>query len=60
MVIDHIYADKAYKPYEIEDLLKEVRDMQLLPMCKKNSQRALPPHGPFMRAIVYHSPTPSL
>jgi Transposase DDE domain len=37
-----IYADKAYNDYEIEDLLKEVDHIQLLPMRKKNSKRALP------------------
>lgn len=38
-----IYADKAYNDYEIEDLLKEMDHIELLPMRKKNSQRALPP-----------------
>ena len=36
-----IYADKAYNDYEIEDLLKEVEHIHLLPMRKKNSKRAL-------------------
>jgi Transposase DDE domain len=36
-----IYADKAYNDYEIEDLLKDVDHIQLLPMRKKNSKRAL-------------------
>ena len=31
-----IYADKAYNDYEIEDLLKEVDHITLLPMRKKN------------------------
>src|SRR5512144_2305464 len=38
-----IYADKAYNDYEIEDLLKEVDYIELLPMRKKNSKRALSP-----------------
>lgn len=38
-----IYADKAYNDYEIEDLLKEMDHIELLPMRKKNSKRALPP-----------------
>ena len=38
-----IYADKAYNDYEIEDWLKEVEHIQLLPMRKKNSKRALSP-----------------
>jgi hypothetical protein len=37
-----IYADKAYNDYEIEDLLKEVAHIQLLPIRKKNSKRVLP------------------
>jgi Transposase DDE domain len=35
-----IYADKAYNDYEIEDFLQEVEHITLLPMRKKNSQRA--------------------
>jgi hypothetical protein len=38
-----IYADKAYNDYEIEDLLKEVDHIELLPMRKKNSKRAFSP-----------------
>jgi Transposase DDE domain len=38
-----IYADKAYNDYEIEDLLKEVDHIELLPMRKKNAKRALSP-----------------
>jgi Transposase DDE domain len=44
-----IDADKAYKDYEIEDLLKEVEHMQLLPMRTKNSKRALPPYVSFVQ-----------
>ena len=47
-----IYADKAYNDYEIEDLLKEVDHIQLLPMRKKNSKRALPPYIAFVQS--YH------
>jgi hypothetical protein len=45
-----IYADKAYNDYEIEDLLKEVDHIQLLPMRKKNSKRALPPYVSFVQS----------
>jgi hypothetical protein len=44
-----IYADRAYNDYEIEDLLKEVEHIQLLPMRKKNSKRALPPEVSFVQ-----------
>src|SRR5262245_7538507 len=47
-----IYADKAYNDYEIEDLLKEVDHIQLLPMRKKNSQRALSSSISFVQS--YH------
>jgi hypothetical protein len=47
-----IYADKAYNDYEIEDLLKEVEHIQLIPMRKKNSKRALPPSISFVQS--YH------
>jgi hypothetical protein len=47
-----IYADKAYNDYEIEDLLKEVDHIQLLPMRKKNSKRALSPSISFVQS--YH------
>jgi Transposase DDE domain len=45
-----IYADKAYNDYEIEDLLKEVDHIQLLPMRKNNSKRALPPYVSFVQS----------
>jgi protein associated with RNAse G/E len=44
-----IYADKAYNDYEIEDFLKEVNHMHLLPMRKKNSKRALSPSVTFVQ-----------
>jgi Transposase DDE domain len=45
-----IYADKAYNDYAIEDLLKEVDHIQLLPIRKKNSKRALPPSISFVQS----------
>jgi Transposase DDE domain len=45
-----IYADKAYNDYEIEDLLKEVDHIALMPMRKKNSKRVLPPSVTFVQA----------
>ena len=44
-----IYADKAYNDYEVEDLLKEVDHIQLIPIRKKNSKRALPPEVSFVQ-----------
>jgi hypothetical protein len=44
-----IYADKAYNDYEIEDLLKDMDHIELLPMRKKNSKRALPPEVCFVQ-----------
>ena len=44
-----IYADRASKDYEIEELLKEVEHIQLVPMRKKNSKRALPPEVSFVQ-----------
>lgn len=44
-----IYADRAYNDYEIEDLLKEVDHIQLVPMRKKNSTRPLPPYVSFVQ-----------
>ena len=49
-----IYADKAYNDYEIEDLLKEVDHLELLPMRKKNSKRALSPSISCSRALREH------
>src|SRR5918911_1025670 len=45
-----IYADKAYNDYEIEDLLKAVDHIDLLPMRKKNSKRALSPSVTFVQS----------
>ena len=47
-----IYADKAYNDYEIEDLLSELDHIQLTPMRKKKSKRALPPCVCFVQS--YH------
>ena len=47
-----LYADKAYNDYEIEDLLKEVDHMHLLPMRKKNAKRPLSPSMAFVQS--YH------
>src|SRR5438128_5166374 len=47
-----IYADKAYNDYEVEDLLQEVDHIQLIPIRKKNSKRALPPYISFVQR--YH------
>ena len=47
-----IYADKAYNNYEMEDLLQEVDQIQLIPIRKKNSKRALPPALSFVQS--YH------
>jgi Transposase DDE domain len=47
-----IFADKAYNDYEIEDLLKGVDHIQLLPIRKKNSKRLLPPYISFVQS--YH------
>jgi Transposase DDE domain len=44
-----VYADKAYNDYEIEDLLQEGEHIQLIPMRKKNSKRALPPYVSFVQ-----------
>jgi hypothetical protein len=44
-----IDADKASNDYEIEDLLQAVDHMQLIPMRKKHSQRALPPSVSFVQ-----------
>src|SRR5262245_41351843 len=44
-----IYADKAYNDYEIEDLLKEVEHIHLMPIRKKNSKRALSSSSSFVQ-----------
>jgi Transposase DDE domain len=44
-----IYADRAYNDYEIEDLLKEMEHIYLIPMRKKNARRTLPPYVSFVQ-----------
>jgi hypothetical protein len=44
------YADKAYNDYEIAELLKESEPVHLLPIRKKNSQRALSPAVTFVQS----------
>jgi hypothetical protein len=44
-----IYADRAYNDYDIEDLLKEIDHIFLLPMRKKNSKRQLPAYVSFVQ-----------
>jgi hypothetical protein len=44
-----VYCDKAYNDYEIEDLLKEVAHILLVPVRKKHSKRALPPYVTFVQ-----------
>jgi hypothetical protein len=44
-----VYGDKAYNDYEIEDLLREVDQIVLQPIRKKNSKRALPPYVEFVQ-----------
>jgi Transposase DDE domain len=39
----HIYADKAYNDYAMEDVLLEASHIQLCPIRKQNSKRTLPP-----------------
>lgn len=44
-----VYADRAYNDYEIEDLLKEVEYIHLIPIRKKNAHRALPLYVSFVQ-----------
>jgi hypothetical protein len=44
-----IYADKAYNDYAAEDLLREVAQISLLPIRKKNSKRPLSPATTFLQ-----------
>ena len=37
-----VYDDKAYNDYDFEDLLAEAGEIELLPLRKKNSKRAVP------------------
>jgi Transposase DDE domain len=40
----HVYADKAYNDYAMEDVLLEASQIRLYPLRKKNSTRPLPPY----------------
>ena len=40
----HVYADKAYNDYVMEDMLLEASHIQLYPIRKKHSTRTLPPY----------------
>jgi hypothetical protein len=44
-----IYADKGYNDYDYEDLLEEAADINLNPLRKKNSKRAVAPWTTFLR-----------
>jgi hypothetical protein len=44
-----IYADKAYNDYELEDALEEAVHIQLCPIRKKHSTRAVPPYLAYMQ-----------
>jgi hypothetical protein len=46
------YGGNPYNDYEIEDLLKEVEPIHLIPMRKKNSKQALSPSVTFVQS--YH------
>jgi hypothetical protein len=43
-----VYGDKAYNDYTIEDILYEAAHIQLLPIRKKNSKRALPAYVSYL------------
>ena len=45
----HIYADKAYNDYEMEDVLLEAAEIHLFPIRKKNSTRMLPPYSAYVQ-----------
>jgi Transposase DDE domain len=45
----HIYADKAYNDYVMEDVLLEASHIQLYPIRKKNSTRTLPPYITYLQ-----------
>jgi DDE family transposase len=45
----HIYADKAYNNYEMEDVLLEAAEIHLSPIRKKDSKRTLPPYMEYVQ-----------
>ncbi|MDQ3830214.1 MAG: IS982 family transposase [Candidatus Tectomicrobia bacterium] len=40
----HVYADKAYNDYAMEDILLEASQIRLSPLRQKHSKRPLPPY----------------
>jgi len=46
-----VYGDKAYNHYEIEDLLKEIDEIKLRPIRKKNTKRPLEPWQEFLQQL---------
>lgn len=44
-----VFADKAYSFYQIEDELKDLAQIELLPIRKQNSRRCLPPYMRFLQ-----------
>jgi hypothetical protein len=44
-----IYADKAYNDYGMEDLMHESAQIELSPIRKKHSTRAMPPYTAFVQ-----------
>ena len=40
----HVYADKAYNDYAMEDILLEASQIRLYPIRKKHAKRPLPPY----------------
>ncbi len=46
-----IYGDKAYNYYEIEELLKEIDEINLQPIRKKNTKRPLKPWEEFVQQL---------
>jgi Transposase DDE domain len=45
----HIYADKAYNDYQMEDVLFEAAEIHLSPLRKKHSTRTLPPYSVYVQ-----------
>jgi len=45
----HIYADKAYNDYVMEDVLREASHIQLSPIRQKHSTRTLPPYITYLQ-----------
>jgi hypothetical protein len=45
----HIYADKAYNDYQMEDALFAAAEIHLSPIRKKHSTRTLPPYSVYVQ-----------